>query len=223
LLRGFRAIRACLGSATVFFLRFNMLFSLALRSHSVLLVPTRLLYEGSAAGAAALAKPEIEDCICPRSHINRCWLLLSGYENFAPNPLKPLDRAPHALLFSWLRFSVLSTSRSENARSAVTDTSIPRATPHRIGARKEKELQAAANRQLQPSKPSGSRAERKDNTGAAGGPMAQILKEKAGISQPHFRTKKGDPGLTKANRSKTAGLCPKPVAPSGGRVCRAAR
>jgi len=102
------AIRAV--GAQRLFLAFQIRFSaLALRSNSVLLTHNACYNEGSTPTASSsLAKNRIEDCILPRAPIKQFVCAAP-----VPRTLLPPQNliGASALLISWLRFSVPSTSR----------------------------------------------------------------------------------------------------------------
>src|SRR5438045_3562228 len=167
--------RFALFGAQRFFLAFQICFSaLALRSNSVLLTHT-LVIRGKRARRkqARSRKPKSRIAFCPALPLNSLFVL-SRSENFAPTP-KTLIGASALLIFVAAIFGALNVAKVKTLRSAVTDTSTTRAIAEQDRARKEKELKA---REAAIAAEQAKLAERKDNTGAAEGQLAQILKEK---------------------------------------------
>ncbi len=103
--------------------------------------------------------------------------MLSRSENFAPTP-KTLIGASALLIFVAAIFGALNVAKVKTLRSAVTDTSTTRTIAEQDRARKEKELKAREAAIAAEQAKLAQLAERKDNTGAAEGQLAQVLKEK---------------------------------------------
>jgi vacuolar-type H+-ATPase subunit I/STV1 len=103
--------------------------------------------------------------------------VLSLSQNFAPTP-KTLIGASALLIFVAAIFGALNVAKVKTLRSAVADTSTTRTIAEQDRARKEKELKAREAAIAAEQAKLAQLAERKDNTGAAEGQLAQILNEK---------------------------------------------
>ena len=121
-------------------------------------------------------KPKSRIAFCPALPLNSLFVL-SRSENFAPTP-KTLIGASALLIFVAAIFGALNVAKVKTLRSAVADTSTTRAIAEQDRARKEKELKAREAAIAAEQAKLAQLAERKDNTGAAEGQLAQILKEK---------------------------------------------
>jgi hypothetical protein len=140
----------------------------------VLLTHT-LVIRGKHAGRkqARSRKPKSRIAFCPALPLNNLFVL-SLSQNFAPTP-KTLIGASALLIFVAAIFGALNVAKVKTLRSAEADTSTTRAIAEQDRASKEKELKA---REAAIAAEQAKLAERKDNTGAAEGQLAQILNEK---------------------------------------------
>ena len=143
-----------------------------------MLLTHTLVIRGKHAGGkqARSRKPKSRIAFCPALPLNNLFVL-SLSQNFAPTP-KTLIGASALLIFVAAIFGALNVAKVKTLRLAVADTSTTRAIAEQDRARKEKELKAREAAIAAEQAKLAQLAERKDNTGAAEGQLAQILKEK---------------------------------------------
>ena len=143
-----------------------------------MLLTHTLVIRGKHAGGkqARSRKPKSRIAFCPALPLYNLFVL-SLSQNFAPTP-KTLIGASALLIFVAAIFGALNVAKVKTLRSAVTNTATTRAIAEQDRARKEKELKAREAAIAAEQAKLAQLAERKDNTGAAEGQLAQILKEK---------------------------------------------
>jgi len=143
----------------------------------VLLTHTLVIRGKHAGGKQARSrKPKSRIAFCPTLPLYNLFVL-SLSQNFAPTP-KTLIGASALLIFVAAIFGALNVAKVKTLRSAVTNTATTRAIAEQDRARKEKELKAREAAIAAEQAKLAQLAERKDNTGAAEGQLAQIRNEK---------------------------------------------
>ena len=143
-----------------------------------MLLTHTLVIRGKHAGGkqARSRKPKSRIAFCPTLPLYNLFVL-SLSQNFAPTP-KTLIGASALLIFVAAIFGALNVAKVKTLRSAVTNTATTRAIAEQDRARKEKELKAREAAIAAEQAKLAQLAERKDNTGAAEGQLAQIRNEK---------------------------------------------
>jgi len=143
----------------------------------VLLTHTLVIRGKHAGGKQARSrKPKSRIAFCPALPLYNLFVL-SLSQNFAPTP-KTLIGASALLIFVAAIFGALNVAKVKTLRLAVADTSTTRAIAEQDRAGKEKELKAREAAIAAEQAKLAQLAERKDNTGAAEGQLAQIRNEK---------------------------------------------